>query len=54
MHEIIKAMEERRGIRKFKSDMSAKEGIGHCAAGYMEGELPEAVKRKEGGVFWAE
>lgn len=30
------------------------EGIGHCAVGYMEGELPEAAKRKEGRVFWAE
>lgn len=30
------------------------EGIGHCAVGYMEGELPEAAKRKEGRVFWVE
>ena len=30
------------------------EGIGHCAVGYVEGELPEAAKRKNGRVFWVE
>jgi hypothetical protein len=30
------------------------EGIGHCAVGYVEGELPEAAKRKDGRVFWVE
>ena len=30
------------------------EGIGHCAVGYMEGELPEPAPRKDGRVFWAE
>lgn len=30
------------------------EGIGHCAIGYAEGDLPKAAKRKEGRVFWAE
>ena len=30
------------------------EGIGHCAVGYMEGELPKAAKRKDGRVFWVE
>lgn len=30
------------------------EGIGHCAIGYIEGEMPEAAKRKDGRVFWAE
>ena len=30
------------------------EGIGHCAIGYMDGELPQAAKRKDGRVFWAE
>ncbi|MBQ1833481.1 MAG: nitroreductase [Treponema sp.] len=30
------------------------EGIGHCAVGYMEGDLPEPAPRKEGRVFWAE
>lgn len=30
------------------------EGIGHCAIGYIEGDSPEAAKRKNGRVFWAE
>lgn len=30
------------------------EGIGHCAIGYAEGDLPKAAKRKDGRVFWAE
>ena len=30
------------------------EGIGHCAVGYVEGEIPKASKRKDGRVFWAE
>lgn len=30
------------------------EGIGHCAVGYIEGEIPKAAKRKDGRVFWAE
>lgn len=30
------------------------EGIGHCAIGYMDGDLPKAAKRKDGRVFWAD
>ena len=30
------------------------EGIGHCAIGYADGDLPKAAKRKDGRVFWAE
>ena len=30
------------------------EGIGHCVVGYVEGELPEAAKRKDGRIFWVE
>ena len=30
------------------------EGIGHCAVGYMDGEMPKAAKRKDNRVFWAE
>ncbi|MBO4548498.1 MAG: nitroreductase [Abditibacteriota bacterium] len=30
------------------------EGIGHCALGYMDGELPKPPKRNDGRVFWAE
>ncbi|WP_407425141.1 nitroreductase family protein [Treponema sp.] len=30
------------------------EGIGHCALGYMDGELPKPAPRKEDRVVWAE
>ena len=30
------------------------EGIGHCAIGYTDGNLPAAAARKENRVFWAE
>ncbi len=30
------------------------EGVGHCAVGYIEGEIPQAARRKDGRVFWAE
>ena len=30
------------------------EGIGHCAVGFADGDLPKAPKRKDGRVFWAE
>ena len=30
------------------------EGIGHCAVGYMDGELPHPAPRKEGRVVWTE
>ncbi len=30
------------------------EGIGHCAVGYIDGEMPEAAERKPNRVFWAE
>ncbi len=30
------------------------EGIGHCAVGYMDGELPKAPARKDGRVYWIE
>lgn len=30
------------------------EGIGHCAVGYVDGEIPKAAKRREGRVFWIE
>lgn len=29
------------------------EGIGHCAVGYAEGDIPAAAPRKDGRVFWA-
>ena len=30
------------------------EGIGHCAVGYADGEMPKAEKLKDGRVFWVE
>ena len=30
------------------------EGIGHCAVGYMDGDLPASAPRKDGRVFWIE
>ena len=30
------------------------EGVGHCAVGYIDGEVPKAAPRKAGRVFWAE
>lgn len=30
------------------------EGIGHCAIGYIEGDMPKAAKQKNNRVFWAE
>ena len=29
-------------------------GIGHCAVGYADGEMPKAAPRKDGRVFWLE
>ena len=30
------------------------EGIGHCAVGYIDGDIPKAAKRKDGRVYWIE
>ena len=30
------------------------EGIGHCAVGYIDGEMPDAAERKPNRVFWVE
>lgn len=30
------------------------EGIGHCALGYMDGELPPPPERRDGRVLWVE
>lgn len=41
----------------FLSDIGVEgewEGIGHCAVGYIDGEIPKAAKRKDGRVFWVE
>lgn len=43
--------------KQFLKDLGLEgewEGIGHCALGYMDGELPKPPKRNDGRVFWAE
>ena len=43
--------------RKFLSDLGIEgewEGIGHCAVGYIDGQLPKAAERKNGRVYWVE
>ncbi len=30
------------------------EGIGHCAVGYADGDIPNPADRKDGRVFWVE
>ena len=30
------------------------EGIGHCAIGYIDGDVPAAAPRKKGRVYWVE
>ena len=30
------------------------EGIGHCAVGYIDGDMPKAAPRKDNRVFWVE
>ena len=30
------------------------EGIGHCAVGYVNGDIPAPAPRKDGRVFWVE
>ena len=30
------------------------EGIGHCAVGYADGDIPNPAERKDGRVFWVE
>ncbi len=43
--------------KKLLADLGVQgdwEGIGHCAVGYTEGEMPSAAPRKDGRVFWLE
>ncbi|MDO4788257.1 MAG: nitroreductase [Johnsonella sp.] len=43
--------------KEFLSNLGADgewEGIGYCAVGYISGEIPQAAKRKDERVFWAE
>lgn len=44
-------------FQKLLTDLNIEgewEGIGHCAVGYIDGEIPEAAERREGRVFWIE
>lgn len=48
---------ERDEWKKLLSDLGVSgewEGIGHCAVGYFEGDLPGAARRKDGRVYWVE
>ena len=47
-------MEEYRQLLKDLSIEGEWEGIGHCAVGYIDGDIPAPAKRKENRVFWAE
>lgn len=43
--------------RKLLKDLGVEgewEGIGHCAVGYIDGDIPQAAERKPNRVFWAE
>ena len=43
--------------RKLLKDLGIEgewEGIGHCAVGYIDGNIPKAAPRKENRVFWVE
>lgn len=48
---------ERSDYKKLLADLGIEgewEGIGHCAVGYREGELPKPARRNSGRVFWVE
>lgn len=48
---------ERSDYKKLLADLGIEgewEGIGHCAVGYREGELPKPAQRNSGRVFWVE
>ena len=43
--------------RKLLADLGIEgewEGVGHCAVGYVDGELPPAAERRADRVFWVE
>jgi nitroreductase len=48
---------ERDDYKKLLKDIGIEgewEGVGHCAIGYIDGEVPEPAKRKENRVYWVE
>ena len=43
--------------KKLLADLGVQgewEGVGHCAVGYREGEMPKPAPRKDNRVFWVE
>lgn len=46
--------EEGKAILKELGISGEWEGVGHCAIGYADGEIPAPVPRKEGRVYWKE
>ena len=47
-------MEEYKDLLKSLGIEGEYEGIGHCALGYTDGELPVPAERKDGRVFYVE
>ncbi len=47
-------MEEYKDLLKSLGIEGEYEGIGHCALGYTDGELPAPAERKDGHVFYVE
>ena len=48
---------EQPAFRQFLRELGLEgewEGIGHCAVGYLDGDLPARTERKDGRVFWIE
>lgn len=48
---------EQKELQKLLSDIGIEgewEGIGHCAVGYIDGEIPKAAERKKDRIFWVE
>ena len=47
---------ESEGYRQLLSDLGVEGewlGVGHCAVGYADGEVPAPAKRRENRVFWS-
>lgn len=48
---------EKKEWQAFLSEIGVEgewEGVGHCAVGYVDGDIPKPAKRREGRVFWVE
>ena len=56
IHRAKEEFEQER-YKKLLRDLGVEgewEGIGHCAIGYVDGDLPNAADRKDGRVCWVE